>query len=252
MRRPLAFALAVAIPLVAAGCVDPFARPPTPDYPRELVAGGAFSQLAIEVDHAPGYRPSDAALTHLVSTLRNVTSKSDVRLVIDDGLEGTSRAWTPEALVALEKSTRSTQHAAPTAVLHVLYPAGTFDGADAAGVTISGATIGPVTVFRDALASCRVGGPLALPNAGLAVDELERSTLLHEAGHAMGLVARGLPMVRPHEDSAHPGHSNAPESVMYWSLDSCAGLREALLHDGSVADSFDEDDRSDIRAAGGR
>jgi hypothetical protein len=238
--------------LLAAGCALPFGPQAPPNYARELVAGAPFTQLVVEVDHAPGHRPSDAALAHLISTLQNVTSKTDVRLVVQEDLDGAARKWTADDLIALEKSTRSTAHVAPVAVLHVLYPAGSFDTPDVAGVTVTGGLLGPVTIFRDALASCHVAGPIVLPNTEDATAALERSTLLHEAGHAMGLVARGTPMVHAHEDKDHPGHSADKASVMYWSLDSCAGLRQALLNDGSVADKFDDEDRADLHAAGGR
>ncbi|HET6403849.1 MAG TPA: hypothetical protein VFH78_04325 [Candidatus Thermoplasmatota archaeon] len=243
----------VAVALLLAGCTLPFPNGGGPrPYYEELLAGDPFTDLVVEIDHAPGRQPSTAAREHLVQELRNVTSKTRVSVKLEATLpdEGNKR-WTAEELVALEKATRTTQHAAPVAVLHVLYPAGEYQNASVAGVTIGGTVMGPVVVFLDTIDKLQSPvGPITLPRQ--ARDEIERATLLHEAGHAMGLVNNGLPMVRDHEDPSHPGHSRNPNSVMYWQVDSLAGIRQALLDDGTIPAYFDADDRADMRAAGGR
>ena len=181
-----------------------------------------------------------------------MTSKVRVSVKLDDSLdEDAEKRWSSQDLIALEQRTRTTAHEAPIAVLHVLYPAGEFENESVAGITISGPVLGPVVVFLDTIDNVESPvGPIALPQQ--ARDEVERATLLHEAGHAMGLVDNGLPMVRDHEDPEHEGHSSNPQSVMYWQVETLSGIREALLHDGAVPAYFDADDRTDMRAAGGR
>lgn len=266
MSDDVRLALLVLAMVLATGCTLPFGRVPEPRYYAEVLGGGAWTDLVVEVDYAPGHAPSEEATTHLLMTLRNVTGKSNVVLDVRESLNDTpSQDWTRDSLLALERGTRRHEHAAPHALLHVLYVSGRYNGSDQiAGVTIAGRQLGPVAIFRDVLrdSSCvpsvggapRIGLPLPQPDQSLAA--LERSTLLHEAGHAMGLVDNGLPMVKDHEDRANDpakgGHSTNPKSVMYWSLDTCQGLREALLHDGAIPDQFDGDDRADMRAVGGR
>lgn len=43
----------------------------------------------------------------------------------------------------------------------------------------------------------------------------EQSTLVHEFGHAVGLVNRGLKMVHPHQDSEHGSHCDDPSCIMH-------------------------------------
>lgn len=256
MRR--ASPLLAALFILAAGCT--FGQPPREmPYYEQVLSGEPFTDLVVEVDHAPGHRPSAAATTHLVSTLKNVTSKARVTLVLDESLPAEARDLTFDELLQMERDTRSTEHRAPVAVLHVLYPAGTYNGSNAAGVTISGPVLGPVSVYLDVIRSIPnpvEGGPLGplpgIPNPERAVEVMERATLLHEAGHAMGLVDNGLPMVTPREDPEHPGHPTNAQSVMYWAIESTAGLRQLLVQDGSVPDEFDADDRADLRSVGGR
>lgn len=246
-------ALLLTAALLATGCALPTPpRPPTPYY-EEILRAEPFTQLVIEVDHAPGRAPSLSAQEHLLQTLRNVTSKASVTMRLEASLPDEARTWTSQDLVDLEERTRTTQHTAPVAVLHVLYPAGQYEEPGVAGLTVSGNVIGPVTVFRDTLDDIDLGLPIGpLPTPAAARDQMERVTLLHEAGHAIGLVDNGLPMVEDHEDPEHDGHSANPQSIMYWRFEQADGLREGLLDDGTLPETFDADDRADVRAAGGR
>lgn len=244
-------AVPLAIAVLAAGCVvGPGAE--TSLYFEDVIAGTRFTELVVEIDHAPGRAPSTLARNHLIEQLRNVTSKTSVSIRVEMTLgDDANKRWTVEELVTLERQTRTTAHSAPVAVLHVLYPAGTFATDGVAGVTVSGPEISPVTVFLDTIDKIDLGfGPI--PQPARARDEIERGTLLHEAGHAMGLVNNGLPMVSDHEDPQRPGHSANRESVMYWQVDSENGIREALLHDGVIPIFFDAADRADMRSVGGR
>lgn len=246
--------------VLLAGCTLPGAPLPAPLYPEEVLSAAPFTTLMIEVDHAPGRAPSAAALTHLHMTFQNITQKAELRLRVEQTLaDSADKRWTADDLVALEKQTRSTEHAAPTAVLHVLYPAGRFERDGVAGVTIGGPILGPAVVFLDTLREYPVpldAGPLGpappLPLPDESVSIIERSTLLHEAGHAIGLVNNGLEMVCPHEDAEHDGHSNNPDSIMYWAVDSLEGVRKMLLGDGQVPDKLDTNDLRDIQGGGGR
>lgn len=249
------------VAVLLAGCTLPGTPPQSPpSYPEVVLSAAPFTTLVIEVDHAPGRAPGAAALAHLEMTFKNITQKSEVRLRVEQTLADTpDKRWTADELVALERETRSTAHTAPTAVLHVLYPAGRYERDGVAGVTIGGPVIGPAVVFLDTLREYTVpvaAGPLGpvppvpLPDGSVRI--IERSTLLHEAGHAIGLVNNGLPMVCPHEDAEHEGHSNNPDSIMYWTVDSVEGIRKMLLGDGQVPEKFDANDLRDVQAGGGR
>lgn len=245
-------AILLALALLLAGCALPNGGDERPYY-AELLSAAPFTDLVVEIDHAPGREPSLVAREHLVEELRNVTSKTRVSVRMEQTLrdDGTKR-WSFDDLLALELQTRTTAHEAPVAVLHVLYPAGEFENDSVAGITISGNSRVPtIAVFLDTLAELNTPiGPTTPPRA--LGGEIERSTLLHEAGHAMGLVDNGLPMVRDHEDPAHEGHSDNEASVMFWRVETLAGIREALFHDGVVPTFFDVNDRNDMRSVGGR
>lgn len=58
------------------------------------------------------------------------------------------------------------------------------------------------------------------PVIGTGADALrrfvEQTTLIHELGHAMGLVNNGLPLASAHHDAEHGAHCDNERCVMYW------------------------------------
>jgi hypothetical protein len=74
--------------------------------------------------------------------------------------------------------------------------------------------------------------------------EMDRHVLLHELGHAFGLVGQRIPMVRPHVDAEHPGHSSNPRSIMHHQPPMTL---EGFVY-GDRPRDFDADDRADLAA----
>jgi hypothetical protein len=63
-------------------------------------------------------------------------------------------------------------------------------------------------MFKPVIASAA-----SLPNVRKFV---EQSTLVHEFGHAVGLVNNGVAMVSAHQDTAHGAHDTSSACVMYY------------------------------------
>lgn len=244
MHRALILVLVLA---AAAGCASPQTSPAVAEFPHRILTASP-ALLIIEVHHAPGHAPSEEARAHLLATLANVTKKTRIEWSDAENAElnDPGHPWNlTRDLVPLATKLRTHPDDSTQVVLQVLYPGGTHENADATGISLSPG--GPSVVFLDALRqNASPGGLIPLPVQTVA--RLERVTLLHEASHAIGLVNAGLKMRTPHEDAAHRLHSDDPQSVMFWKLDSTNALREIILHDGSVPDSYDANDAADLAA----
>src|SRR4029077_10411107 len=69
------------------------------------------------------------------------------------------------------------------------------------------------------------------------------TVLVHEFGHELGLV--GIVGTAPNQDPNHPYHSNDPNDVMYWAVET-TGVLVGLLGGSPPPTQFDAADLSDL------
>lgn len=126
--------------------------------------------------------------------------------------------WTANELLNLAKSNMPVSTATEVAV-GVYFVNGTLGGDNnILGVQFQGYPF--AFIFKDVVVAA--GGD------GAAQRYIEQATVVHEIGHAIGLVNNGLPMYTPHEDAAHPKHSTNSDCVMYWAVEQRANILTTL------------------------
>ena len=63
-------------------------------------------------------------------------------------------------------------------------------------------------------------------------EQVEQAVLVHEAGHALGLVNNGLPMQSSHEDTVHDpakrAHCSVDQCVMFWSVNAVSKIPDKI------------------------
>lgn len=238
---------------LAAGCTLPWQRVVDGgpgDKAKELVSGAKYPKLLVEIDHPADARPNQAALDVLKSTLRDVTGKSSIDVQLDASIPSESgKKYTFTEIERLEDAHRDHHTSGDTAVLYVLYVAGGSSEDTDDGVVLGAAYRGTsIVMFKGNVRASSGSGPLS---GKPPEDVVERAVLVHEFGHAAGLVNLGTKMVRAHEDASHKGHSSNKQSVMYWAVESSAGLallcQLGLGSDCGVPYQFDADDKADLR-----
>ena len=253
--RPLALALTLAIAASLAGCNGvQFGGGQLGEGARELVDPRVHAKLVVELDYPAGYAPNSEAKSILKSTLAEVTGRDASQIQIVESADipvEASKKYTTNEIRTLEAEHRDRRSGGDTAVLYVMYVAGGYseDSGDSRVLGIAyGAT--SLAIFKgnvqDATRSRVIGG-ITVPT----VEErcIERAVLVHEFGHVAGLVNLGTPMVRPHEDPEHPGHSSNKQSVMYYAVENTVDLF-ALFTGGcsEIPYKFDENDKADLAA----
>lgn len=212
------------------------------------------AKLLVELDYPAGASANAEAKSVLRSAIAEATGRdaSNVEIVESADIPADrSKKYTLNDLIALEAEHRDRRSGGDTAVLYVLYVAGGYseDAGDSRtlGVAYSGTS---VAIFKGNIQEAtrsRVIGGITVPT----VEErcIERAVLVHEFGHAAGLVNNGAPMVRPHEDPDHPKHSSNKRSVMYYAVENTVDL--FALFTGGCSDipyQFDADDKADLAA----
>lgn len=105
--------------------------------------------------------------------------------------------------------------------ISVVYVNGTYQGNNSIlGVHFTGSPF--VFIFKDVVTS----------TGGTSTEQryVEQATVVHEIGHAVGLVNNGLPMTLNHEDGAHAKHATDNQCVMYWAVESSSTILSGLGH----------------------
>lgn len=212
-----------------------------PDYLRPQ----PYTSILVELDFVDGSEPEASAVSLLRQRFESVTGKP-VEVVRTGGVEGkgASHRYTIAEIRDLEEQHRSQHSAGSRAVLYVLYLDGGYvedtNDAKTLGVTYRGSAI---AMFKANLRFASKANALDLGKPTL--EAVEKSVLVHELGHALGLVNKGTPMMTPREDRDHPGHSSNKDSVMYWAVET--NFIGSILGQNPPTD-FDANDRADLRA----
>lgn len=254
--RPALLACILVASVVLAGCQLPIG----PGGGRVGSAAKAIldprehEKLVIEIDHPAGSAPNAEAKQILVDAMVQVSGRDRSRIDLVENGEipaAASKKYTLNELRALEDEHRDHRTGGDTAAVYVLYVAGGYEGDDGDSRTLGIAHGGTsVAIFKGNVregARTGVVGGIGVPT----VDErcIERAVLVHEMGHALGLVDLGTPMVRDHEDKAHEGHSSNKESVMYYAVENTVDLFSFFSGGCSeIPYEFDQDDLADLRA----
>lgn len=221
-----------------------------------IVTSHPYPDLLIEIDYAPGFAPTPSVLEDLVRTLERVTDKRTVTLLPPEELpqddarfrgdvnwQGRVRGLHEEFFDSGAPDARGEGEAA---FLHILYLNGHLENSQGdwvAGLATEDAAFLFMDEIRDASDSTR-NASVRLPYP--ASHRIERIVLLHEVGHLMGLVNRGAPMVRPHDDGT--GHSTNPESVMAGYSSARGALLDEYAGTRTLPPGYDEDDLADLAA----
>lgn len=234
------------------GCLEPV--PPAPQDPWTnpfLVPG---STVLVQIDHAPGRAPSALALEGLSQVMQHVGARPS--FTIQQTIEPTDGNYSSEDILRLHRNLYS---GSPTTwslddqtVLHLLYLDGSTPPRQAGqvvrGVAFLRTGFPVMAIFADDLSTTSLyRASVSLPGQSNAT--FERSILIHEYGHMLGLVGCGTPQVHPHADPASECHSAHHESVMYPNLHTSEDpFTWALDDEMQPVWRFDQDDWADIRA----
>lgn len=238
----------LALTVAFAGCsglaLSP--APVGPSLPQALL-GPASTSIVVEVSAVHGQEPSPGTLAAMRDVLSQVTGKP-VTLAGPADLLPAGGDYRERDLVRIHRETsffapESGFLDGPRVVLHVLYLDGAMAGDDPERATLGRSLIdrGIVAIFRDSYANAH---RLVNGSWSWAASEIDRYVLLHEVGHALGLVGNGVPMQRDHDAPGHVGHSRYTDSVMYYH----PPMTPDGLVTGPVAQGYDVDDLADLAA----
>lgn len=151
-----------------------------------------------------------AALYESRSMIPDIYVPRTVREMTEIPVQNKS-SWSAQDVYDLAQSVISGYSSSPKACFYVFFVNGYLseDGkndASVIGASIIGTPI--IVVFKDVVRSTGASPTL--------VKYVEQTTLVHEFGHAMGLVNNGVTLLSRHQDTAHGHHCSNNDCIMYW------------------------------------
>lgn len=256
-------ALGLGLALCVVGC-DSESRPshtqPSEEQTRSLFGAGT-THIRVEIDYAPGAAPyvgrdglfgDPWALTK--RNLEALFTRAPKTLELDETLaqmEALSAApggpdYSVTEILELARQHRQSRDSASSKSFYVLFLDGYFESNGTRASQVLGVSIGAtgvIAMFKPVIAS-----------SGLLARRVEQTTLIHELGHAVGLVDNGLAPIDPgHVDREHGAHCTNTACIMYWQnkvgSNLAAYVTQQVTRDDKVL--FDKSCLDDAHAAAG-
>ena len=122
--------------------------------------------------------------------------------------------WSVDDVASLARNTSQMKASVSESYFQIYFLNGFSDqGNNIIGFNISGTPI--IAIFKDVI---RTSG-------GSSVQKfVEQSTVVHEMGHALGLVNNGIPLTSNHQDADNGAHTQNSDCVMYWKNEGSSDL----------------------------
>ncbi|CAN5291911.1 hypothetical protein BH09BAC1_BH09BAC1_27130 [soil metagenome] len=147
-----------------------------------------------------------------------------MQLIPDQGRDN----YSAQDILNLAIRFRKGENAANLGNLWVVFLDGYFKDSDSLrtnvlGVNITGTSV--TAVFKPVITN--YGGLLATQR-----KYVEQTTIVHELGHALGLVNSGAPLTSQHQDTDHGAHCINPDCVMFWQNEGAGNLSDFVGQNG--------------------
>jgi hypothetical protein len=185
------------------------------------------SQISVKVFYEPGAVPYEGTTQNgfpYWSILEaNISILFDSRSLIPDVYvprnvremtplsKQNKSSWIAQDIMNLAESVVTDYSSSPKAQFYIFFVKGYLHDNGKNETSVIGASLTDtpiIVVFKDVVISTGASPTL--------VKYVEQTTLVHEFGHAMGLVNNGVPLSTNHQDTAHGHHCSNNDCVMYW------------------------------------
>lgn len=220
----------------------------------KYIRSGEYTKLVGEVDYVEGAGPESRVIDSIGEEFRDLLEKPDgIAFERDETIEsrGEDHTWTRGELDEVAEETFDREVSSDTIKMHVLYLDGNWEGdSDDSKVLGLAWDHRNIAIFKETIEESCESATLGLSpfESGLC-QTVEKSVLVHEIGHTIGLVANGLEPVDDHHDEEHGAHCDNDECVMYWQnrrSDVVERIADRFMNDNEDALGFDENCREDV------
>ncbi|MEL6178280.1 MAG: hypothetical protein AAFS10_04970 [Myxococcota bacterium] len=211
--------------------------------------GSNITTIVVEVDYATGAEPyigtsgGDGELWEFFgnharrmfqasSTAKTITYPTMLE-EMEELTDLRGQSFTTDAILAIAETHRDQTSSGTTATFYVVWLDGFFEDSEGPQESVLGVSLGDTGVI--AMFKPVIEGAFGPPALADRINRfVEQTTLVHEFGHAAGLVNRGVPLTSEHHDADNGAHCTQSDCVMYFAnegvldlVDFVAGVLES-------------------------
>ena len=209
---------------------------------NDLLSANNYTSLYVEIQYAAGYAPPNGSISYLQSFLENHLNKPGGIQIETKEVSGEGKAsYSTSDLRNFEDDNRTKFTKDNQLAVYFYFADGNYTSENVLGIAHRNTSM---VLFQKRIEELSGG-------IGQASTQLLTSSVMaHEMGHIMGLVNVGTDMQTPHQDEANGKHCNVDECLMYYAVESAAGISDLLGM--SQPPAFDDLCLADLRANGGK
>ena len=209
---------------------------------NDLLSGENYASLYVEIQYAAGFEPPSQSIDYLRSFLENHLNKPGGIQVETTEVQGLGQAsYSSADLRNFEDNNRTKFTEDGRLAVYFFFADGNYTNENVLGIAYRNTSM---VLFQKRIKELSGGFGQA------STELLTSSVMAHEMGHIMGLVNVGTDMQTPHQDEANGKHCDVEECLMYYAVESAAGISDLLGM--SQPPAFDDLCLADLRANGGK
>jgi hypothetical protein len=215
-------------------------------WSEELLSDRKYEELTIQMIYMTGCKPTDEAVANLVSLLEERCKKPDgINVVYKEIAAQGKTSYTISDVKEIEDSERSEFTAKKVIAVTFLFLDGPSSDDSADGMVLGQAYYNTSLVIYEATIQ---------DNSDEFVEparyKLETLVMNHEAGHILGLVNLGAPMISTHQDTNNGAHCSNPDCLMYWEAETGSAIIN--LVGNNPIPTLDANCIADLKGNGGK
>ena len=225
--------------------------------------GPTITEVIVEIDYATGAAPyTGANLWDMfgVNAQRMFEAGVEKTITYPDALDQMEEltdidgdSFDAQAIFDIALEHRDQLSDGATATFYVVWLDGFYEDESGVRENVLGITLGStgvIGIFKPVIEA--IPGGLLMPEA--ARRAAEQATLIHEFGHAAGLVNVGVPLTSDHHDEEHGAHCSNTDCIMYYANEVGSGIGDFVGLFGGEPDPrilFGDACLADMDALGG-
>lgn len=213
---------------------------------NDLLSDTKFKSMVIELVYVEGFEPTTAAIDNFKTFLEARTYKPNGITIEKRAISSQGKSvYSIDEIKVIEDANRTKYNTDDQIAVWAFFTNGKSDS-DSDNTMVLGTAYRNTSfvIFEETIQNSS-NSPFE-PNRTV----IETTVITHEFGHILGLTNLGAPLQSDHEDTEHSKHCNDQDCLMYWAVESSAGI--ANLVNMSSAPQLDAQCIADLQANGGK